>query len=334
MTKLKFFISYSHLDMKYKERLMLALKQLENIYNIEIWQDGRIPAGQNIDENVLKQLSKADVVLLIMTPNFMASWYCMKVELEKSITRMQQGDCVVVPVMFMDCLFDETQPFSRLKRVPSDGKPICKFKPQGNGCTEAVTLIKEMIDVTFADAILTRNDKSDPKNKLEKEKRVFINLYENGELKPHTVNQEFISLLPECTRNIIDFNTMMVQATNNAIKRFKSQYRKIIRDSVIRNMEAEELRLFLMDVCSYIKTYITDPVGIRVHFRGRVNNHYVGIVASTDNDDSDDLATDWTTDLTPIPVYEGLIHHSSKVKGSLLKSLNPKLNYKGNHDEI
>lgn len=89
-----------------------------------------------------------------------------------------------------------------------------------------------------------------------------------------------------------------------------------------------------MDVCSYIKTYITDPVGIRVHFRGRVNNHYVGIVASTDNDDSDDLATDWTTDLTPIPVYEGLIHHSSKVKGSLLKSLNPKLNYKGNHDEI
>ena len=146
---LKFFISYSHLDMKYKEKLLTTLKSLELAYSIDVWHDGKILAGGDINREVLKELVCSDIVLLLVTPNFLASWYCMKVELKKSVNRMKKGECIVIPVMFQDCTLDSSLPFYNLNRVPRDGKPICKFKPQLQGCTEATNMIKEMIDKAF-----------------------------------------------------------------------------------------------------------------------------------------------------------------------------------------
>ncbi len=330
---LKFFISYSHLDMKYKEKLLTTLKSLEPAYNIDVWHDGKIPAGGDINKEVLKELIHSDIVLLLITPHFLASWYCMEVELKKSINRMKKGECIVIPVMFQNCTLDSNIPFYSLNRVPRDGKPICKFKPQLQGCTEATNMIKDMIDNSFP------NSKKKARNFKSKNKEVgytdnlFIDLYKEGRLQHIEINQKFISILPECSKNIIDFNTMMEQALDNAVKRFRNEY-KILSGKTVEELEIQELRLFLMDICGYIKKYITDSVGIRVHFRGTTNNQYIGIIASTDNDDSDDLATDWSTDLTPIPIYAGLIHYSAQFKASLLKTLNSKLNFKGNNDKI
>ena len=330
---LKFFISYSHLDMKYKEKLLTTLKSLELAYSIDVWHDGKILAGGDINREVLKELVCSDIVLLLVPPNFLASWYCMKVELKKSVNRMKKGECIVIPVMFQDCTLDSSLPFYNLNRVPRDGKPICKFKPQLQGCTEATNMIKEMIDKAFPGSRRkSRNSKSKSKE-LSGRDALFIDLYKEGKLQHIEINQKFISILPGCTKNIIDFNTMMEQALENAVKRFRNEY-KNLSGKTVEELEVQELRLFLMDICGYIKKYITDSVGIRVHFRGTTNNQYIGIIASTDNDDSDDLATDWSTDLTPIPIYEGLIHYSAQLKSSLLKTLNLKLNFKGNNDKI
>ena len=43
---------------------------------------------------------------------------------------------------------------------------------------------------------------------------------------------------------------------------------KNLSGKTVEELEVQELRLFLMDICGYIKKYITDSVGIRVHFRG------------------------------------------------------------------
>lgn len=330
---LKFFISYSHMDMKYREKLLTTLKSLELVYNIDIWYDGKISAGGDINKEVLKNLISSDVILLLVTPNFIASWYCMEVELKKSINRMKKGECIVVPVMFQDCTLDASFPFYSLNRVPRDGKPICKFKPQLQGCTEATDMIKGMIDKAFPDS-RKKVKNSGHKRKISNiSSDFYIELYKEGKLQHIEINQKFISILPECTKNIINFNVMMEQALENAVKRFRSEYNSL-NGKTIEELQVQELRLFLMDICGYIKKYITDSVGIRVHFRGTTNNQYIGIIASTDNDDSDDLTTDWSTDLTPIPIYEGLIHHSAQLKASLLKTLNPKLNFKGNNDKI
>ena len=119
------------------------------------------------------------------------------------------------------------------------------------------------------------------------------------------------------------------QAYAQEYKKYKND-NKIMPDSI----KLKFLRMFLMDICSYTKTYITDNVGIKVHFRISKDDKYLGLIASTDNDDAQDLSSDWTVLMTPIPIYEGLIYHSYKLKAPLLKTLNPKLNYKGQNDKI
>ena len=74
---------------------------------------------------------------------------------------------------------------------------------------------------------------------------LFIDLYKEGKLQHIEINQKFISILPGCTKNIIDFNTMMEQALENAVKRFRNEY-KNLSGKTVEELEVQELRLFLI----------------------------------------------------------------------------------------
>lgn len=60
---LNIFISYSHKNMKYKEKLLTSLEALKQSYNIEAWHDGMIDAGGNIDINVKQAMSKSNIFI-------------------------------------------------------------------------------------------------------------------------------------------------------------------------------------------------------------------------------------------------------------------------------
>lgn len=150
INKLKFFISYSHKNIKYKEKLLTSLEALKNTYNIESWHDGIIQAGENIDKNVKDALLQSHVVLLLITNDFLSSYYCIQIELETAIKREKSGKCIVIPVMFQESVLTDNLAFIKNNRVPQDGRPIATgFKNQSVGCTRAVNMIKELIDSRF-----------------------------------------------------------------------------------------------------------------------------------------------------------------------------------------
>lgn len=215
-----------------------------------------------------------------------------------------------------------------------DGHPISDrkfFQNQSAGCSEVTNLLKNDLRKCFPEAVI----KSGKKNKtiIKKSNEVYIELYKNGKKQPVPVTQELIYQIPKYHKSIHDFRTMMDQTLLKSkqlyIKEFKNNNKTV--DNTFR---LRLLRLFLMDICSYTKTYITDSIGIKVHFRISKDDKYIGLIASTDKDDSVDLASDWATIMTPIPIYEGLTYNSYRLKAPLLKSLNPKLNYKGKNDKI
>lgn len=178
--KLKFFISYSHADMRYKNKLLVNLKSLELTHNIDVWHDGKITAGDTIDSNVLINLEESDIVLLLISPNFLASYYCITVELEKALERHKEGKSIVIPVILSDCIIDQSAPFYGLMRVPEDGKPIQKFKPQADGYVNAITKIKQMIDKNFSNT--RKSSVKEPSSPLS------IPLYQNGKEKPYVLD--------------------------------------------------------------------------------------------------------------------------------------------------
>lgn len=336
LTEINFFISYSHVDMRYKEKFVNALKSLELGYRINTWHDGKILAGNNIDEEVRINLNKSHVIILIVTPNFLSSCYCIEQELTAATKRMENGECLIIPVIYQECTLVENLSFYRLMRVPADGKAIASraFKNQTIGCTNATNMIKAMLNETFPKSKISIEESSNKESVLQKAevKFPYIELVKNGVLENIEINQKFINEIPKNVENLMNFGVMMEQAVNSAVSRYKKGYRNSPKD--LSQFQVNQFKLFLMDICGYVKKHITDTVGIRVHFRCVSHKEYIGIIASTDNDDSDDLATDWSTDLTPIPVYSGLIPYSEKLKKPLLKSLNSKINYKAANNGI
>jgi hypothetical protein len=121
------FISYTHRDARYAERLRTALAVLKSQGLVEDWHDRRIRAGAEWAAEIDQHLSSADLVLLLVTPDFLASDYAFGIEVTRALERHAQGAAVVVPVIVRACDWMHT-PLGKLQAVPTDGKPIASWK--------------------------------------------------------------------------------------------------------------------------------------------------------------------------------------------------------------
>jgi AAA-like domain/TIR domain len=123
------FISYAHEDEAYRQEIASLLKGLR-LPNLTVWDDRRFKAGDQFNEVILKQLKVADIILLLISHDFLASDYCYEQEMPIALRRQTQGEAIVVPIILRDCVWQDL-PFSNLYAIPSDGKtdgkPIADF---------------------------------------------------------------------------------------------------------------------------------------------------------------------------------------------------------------
>ena len=140
---LKAFVSYSHEDEALKVELLKHLEPLRKLHIIETWHDRKIKAGDDWDKQVSANLEAADLILLIVSIDFINSSYCYDVELEKALERHASGSAVVVPIIARSCMW-KTAPFASIQAVPKDGRPIALWTNRD----EALADISESIRVT------------------------------------------------------------------------------------------------------------------------------------------------------------------------------------------
>src|ERR1041384_5210693 len=123
---LSVFMSYSHVDESYRNELETHLAMLERQGVIDVWHDRRIGAGEDLDDEISEHLETAQIILLLVSSDFLASEYCYGVEMKRALARHEAGEARVIPVILRPCEWKEA-PFSRLRATPSDGRPISKF---------------------------------------------------------------------------------------------------------------------------------------------------------------------------------------------------------------
>jgi len=121
--KLRIFISYSHSDHKLKEQLVNHLRPLERENLIEVWEDQQIPPGDDWDKTIAKRLDQADIILPLVSIDFINSKYCYDVEMGRALIRQEAGKAKVVPVILRSCLWQKS-PLGQLKALPTDGKAV------------------------------------------------------------------------------------------------------------------------------------------------------------------------------------------------------------------
>ena len=72
----KVFISYSHEDKQFCDNLKKYLNQLAQCgHRIDVWADHGIKAGDEWDETILENLREADIILFLISINFIRSKY-------------------------------------------------------------------------------------------------------------------------------------------------------------------------------------------------------------------------------------------------------------------
>jgi hypothetical protein len=143
------FISYSHKDEHLRNELEKHLSALRHQGIVETWHDRRIIAGKDFNSEISEQLEKADIILLLVSSDFIASPYCYGVEMKRAMERHRSGEAHVIPVILRPCDWQEL-PFGKLLATPPDGKPVTKYPDQDDAFLEVTRAIRRAVEELLA----------------------------------------------------------------------------------------------------------------------------------------------------------------------------------------
>ncbi|MFC5410848.1 leucine-rich repeat domain-containing protein [Larkinella bovis] len=121
---LKVFISYSRHDKQLRDELETHLSSLRREGLIDLWHDGMLEPGREWDIQIKNQLQQADLVLLLLSPDFINTDYTWEIELQESLNRHTDGTARVVPILLRACYFEGLPSISSLAIIPAKAKPI------------------------------------------------------------------------------------------------------------------------------------------------------------------------------------------------------------------
>lgn len=345
-TSVQIFISYSHKDKKAKDELLPHLETLKRSHGIQVWHDGMIPAGNEINTTILNALKESQIILLLISASYIASEFCYSIELRNALERHAKGECIVVPIIIKPTPSLDDLPFGKLKRVPFAGRPICYSRPKDKGYAAAITDLEKLLpthkpnpDNSKNISDKTQNNASSKKipHKIKQKRESYpcIHLYKDGELSDIKLPQQIVESLPDYVQHIINFYDMSLTLTTHHI----TEYCKSLNDCSKKNKPMTNqirfrlFRQYLFEICAYLTRYLLGKTGVRVHFRGLHDDQYVGLVVN--NGTTKVTAKEkWAKLLTPMPANRGMIYQSNILGAPLIKSMNPEFHEKGTHDEI
>jgi hypothetical protein len=144
MTK-KIFISYSHKDEHHRDDFGEHLSMLQRNKIIDCWHDRKIIAGDEWKDCIDENLEKADIIIFLISPSFLASDYCYDVEVKRAIERQNAGTAKIISIIVRPCDWEECA-FSKYQAVPKDALPITKWDDKDTAWLDTVKRIKAHID--------------------------------------------------------------------------------------------------------------------------------------------------------------------------------------------
>lgn len=138
------FMSYSHVDEALRAELAKHLSALRRQGVVKLWHDREIHAGAELDPEIRRNLDTSDIILLLISADFINSDYCYGVELRGAMERHRAGAARVIPVILRPC---DWQPvLGQLLATPADGKPISSFANKDEGFLQVAQAIRRVAE--------------------------------------------------------------------------------------------------------------------------------------------------------------------------------------------
>ena len=117
------FYSYAHEDEALRNKINVHLASLRRQGSICEWHDREILPGSLWAQEIDSHLKTARIILLLVSPDFMASDYCYGVEVREAMRRHVAGEAIVIPIILRPCAWEQA-PFGQLQALPKNAKPV------------------------------------------------------------------------------------------------------------------------------------------------------------------------------------------------------------------
>ncbi|MET0622972.1 MAG: tetratricopeptide repeat protein [Pyrinomonadaceae bacterium] len=142
---LELFYSYSHKDKALRDELETHLAMLKNEGVIRGWHDRQIMAGQEWDGKIDEHLNSADIILLLASPDFLASEYCFDIEVARAMERHESREARVIPIILRPCEWQRA-PFSKLQSLPIGLVPITRWPDRDEAFLNVTQGIRRVVE--------------------------------------------------------------------------------------------------------------------------------------------------------------------------------------------
>lgn len=262
MTSPSVFISYSHKDEEWKNRLETHLRVLEIQELLSVWEDRQIEAGDDWYPEIENAINNATIAILMISANFLTSKFIVGEEVPKLLERREKEGIRVIPVIVKPCTWARVSWLSKIQARPKDGRALSAGS-------------EYQIDAdlsALAEEVASALDKSKEAPKKDKEK-VLVNLPKErhvAEKIKHLIDfGDYEKAIKEC-ENILDLHSGDPQASLLiAIASLKGRGADRYQTSVIKRLEKH-----LSNACDDENYYSTALViwGLIKHDHYQLNN--------------------------------------------------------------
>jgi TIR domain-containing protein len=140
---LEVFYSYSHKDEDLRNELETHLSLLERSGLIVAWHDRRIGAGEEWSKEIDAHIQSAQVILLLISPDFLASEYCYGIEMKTALERHAREHAIVIPIILRPADWSGA-PFAHLQALPRDAKAVTLWPNRDQAFAEIAGSLREI----------------------------------------------------------------------------------------------------------------------------------------------------------------------------------------------
>lgn len=139
------FFSYAHEDEALRDKLASHLKLLERQGVIQAWHDRQILPGAEWKGQLDSHLETAQLILLLISSDFLASDYCYDIEMKRALERHEAGAARVIPIILRPVDW-KSSPFSKLQALPKDGKAVTSWSNSDEAFVDIARGIRSVVE--------------------------------------------------------------------------------------------------------------------------------------------------------------------------------------------
>jgi tetratricopeptide (TPR) repeat protein len=161
MTVPSVFISYSHKDEIWKDRLLPHLGMLAKAGRLTIWEDRAIDAGATWYNEIKRAMEDAEVAVCLISADYLNSDFCIKEEIPYLLERRKSDGMILIPILIRSCAWKAIDWLKAIQMLPRDGKSIAKdFKDDWD---TPFTQVAEQILSIYSKSVILREVVIEPR---------------------------------------------------------------------------------------------------------------------------------------------------------------------------